>query len=213
MSTIFLSLTIFLFISILYMSLPITFYCLRETSLDQSKNICYMRIEPLLQKLFTRTDFKGLLCEKLNIQEMENIDDIWKAFILARNKNYPEINPNDGFISLRKAVDYIDDKLATKGIIEKKVEEGVFRRNADKKIAISDLKLFKIILDVKDMFVKGGAILPTKGLKGEDVLAVIPKSINKLKRNEVDQKILATLMLLDNPFIQDFIKEYKELQK
>lgn len=172
-----------------------------------------MRIEPLLQKLFTRTDFKGLLCEKLNIQEMENIDDIWKAFILARNKNYPEINPNDGFISLRKAVDYIDDKLATKGIIEKKVEEGVFRRNADKKIAISDLKLFKIILDVKDMFVKGGAILPTKGLKGEDVLAVIPKSINKLKRNEVDQKILATLMLLDNPFIQDFIKEYKELQK
>jgi hypothetical protein len=139
----------------------------------------------------------------------ENLEDIWQAFILARDSLYPTITNNNA-LSLRKASDYLNGELSAMEIMVK-ANEKIFRKNANKKVYTQDLDLFKTISKVKDIFVKKQAIFETKGIKGDDVIAVIPKKAFKLKKSEVDQNYIATMMILTDPFVEEWVKQYKNL--
>jgi hypothetical protein len=156
-----------------------------------------------LQKISKNPGFREKLAVKLNIS-MTITQDIWSAFKAASHKLYPVLGPDEKIVSARQAEKDLDGRL-TRYLILKKGEEKILRK-AKEGFYKKEIDLLKIVLDLKDSFVRSGAILPTEDISGKQVLAVIPASITIQGKSKLDQEFEAMKMLLQEPVIREIIK-------
>lgn len=177
--------------------------------LDFSYKIKYMTSKSQFNALIKHAPFREFLSQKLGFNmNTEKNKDIWEAFIFSRDKNYPTPSTDDIYLEKSKAEVFVD-KLFVANTLKDKADKGILRKNARGWILKKDLEYLLTLFTLKDLFLKSGSILPTKGVRGEDVFAVIPKKINRLGKNEREQEMLALKKLLEvdnnRQFVLDFI--------
>lgn len=172
-------------------------------TIDNTKNMALPSMR-VLNRIAKSQSFIKAFYKKLNINYIMT-NDIWEAFKVARDKLYPEPKTDWNLISARQAVKVMDNKISLYNLL-KFVKNGTFRA-VDQKVYQEEVELFKIIFDLKDIFVKSGALLESKdAITQKEVIAVIPKQLDKLKKGTLDQEMLALQELINNDFTKEFLQ-------
>lgn len=149
--------------------------------------------------------------KKLKLK-MTKTNDIWEAYQVARDQIYPTPEVDWQLISARKAVKLLNQKISLYNML-KFIKNKTFR-SVNSKIYKEEVELFKVIFDLKDIFYQSGALIKTKeAISQKEVIAVIPKQINKLNKGKLDQEMSALVSLLQNDFTQEFLKKIVSIKK
>jgi hypothetical protein len=172
-------------------------------------NINYMCMTEFatLKYLQKSNKFVSFITTKLGIDN-NMTSDIWEAFILARNKLYPQPLESWEKISARQAEKNLDNRISLYNILKLAKPEAGVLRTSDGKVYKEEIELLRTVLDLKDIFIKSGAILDTTdNITGKEIYAILPKSMDKLKTGELDQTLKVMKILVSHPFSREFIAE------
>ncbi len=174
----------------------ITIDIIIKSSMAKNKYINYLSKSKHLIKF---------IYKNLKIKNPPMTPDIWTAFKVSRDQLYPNPKKDWELISARQSVKVLDGRVSLYNIL-KLLKQGIFRVESGK-IYKEEVELLKMVLDLKDIFIKSGTILPTEDVNGREVFAIIPKSIDKLKSPELNQELVSLKTLLNHPFGKIFIEE------
>lgn len=153
----------------------------------------------------------------------ENLKDAFDALKVVIQKFYP--NPLNSWheVSFREAEKMFDYVVITdeageikerpnlsRTIIANKMKSGIFRQAPNGGVYREELEELKKALTIKNIFMDKKAILPSKTINGESVLAIIPESATKIGLSKLDQQFKALLVLFNDPLVKDWIRSLQQ---